>query len=87
MGAGQEVEIAEGAGTGAASIRSAGRTNASVPTPDVPTRDPWPSMNCMMSCLVMRPPSPVPETWDKLTPCSRAILRTNGEERASSSSS
>ena len=44
-------------------------------------------MNCMMSCLVMRPPSPVPETCERLTPCSRAILRTSGEERASSSSS
>jgi hypothetical protein len=41
----------------------------------------------MMSCLVMRPPSPVPEIWERLTPCSRAILRTSGEERASSSSS
>ena len=40
-----------------------------------------------MSCLVMRPPSPVPETWERLMPCSRAILRTSGEERASSSSS
>ena len=39
-----------------------------------------------MSCLVMRPPSPVPETCERLTPCSRAILRTSGEERASSSS-
>ena len=44
-------------------------------------------MNDMMSCLVMRPPSPVPETWERLMPCSRAILRTSGEERASSSSS
>ena len=41
----------------------------------------------MMSCLVMRPPSPVPEICERLTPCSRAILRTSGEERASSSSS
>ena len=48
--------------------------------------DPWLSMNCMMSCLVMRPPSPVPEICERLTPCSRAILRTSGEERASSSS-
>ena len=39
-----------------------------------------------MSCLVMRPPSPVPEICERLTPCSRAILRTSGEERASSSS-
>ena len=44
-------------------------------------------MNCMMSCLVMRPPSPVPAICERLTPCSRAILRTSGEERASSPSS
>ena len=43
-------------------------------------------MNERMSCLVMRPPRPVPETCERLTPCSRAILRTSGEERASSSS-
>ena len=34
----------------------------------------------------MRPPSPVPEICERLTPCSRAIFRTSGEERASSSS-
>ena len=44
-------------------------------------------MKAVMSCLVMRPPSPVPEICERLTPCSRAILRTSGEERASSSSS
>src|SRR5277367_3417276 len=46
-----------------------------------------PSMNERMSCFVMRPPSPVPETWERFTPCSRAILRTRGDERASSSAS
>src|SRR5712692_10712842 len=45
------------------------------------------SRNAMMSCLVMRPPRPVPETCDRFTLCSRAILRTRGEERAWSSSS
>src|ERR1700733_11917821 len=45
------------------------------------------SMKARMSCLVMRPPRPVPETWERLTPCSRAILRTSGEERVSSSPS
>ena len=39
-----------------------------------------------MSCLVMRPPRPVPLTSDKLTLFSRAILRTKGDERACSSS-
>jgi hypothetical protein len=48
--------------------------------------DDCPSMKERMSCLVMRPPRPVPETCDRFTPCSRAILRTSGEERASSSS-
>ena len=28
--------------------------------------------------LVIRPPRPVPEIWESLTPCSRAILRTRG---------
>src|ERR1700720_34938 len=45
------------------------------------------SMKAMMSCLVIRPPSPVPETCERFTLCSRAILRTSGEERASSSPS
>src|SRR5207237_10665476 len=45
------------------------------------------SRKAMMSCLVMRPPRPVPETCDKFTLCSRAIFRTNGDERAWSSSS
>src|SRR6476660_4842920 len=40
-----------------------------------------------MSCLVMRPPKPEPETCARLTLFSRAILRTSGEERAWSSSS
>jgi len=44
-------------------------------------------MKAMMSCLVMRPPRPEPEICERLMPCSRAILRTSGEERASSSSS
>src|SRR3981081_434619 len=48
--------------------------------------DDWRSMKDMMSCFEMRPPRPVPEIWDRLMPCSRAILRTSGEERASSSS-
>src|SRR6266851_2119530 len=39
-----------------------------------------------MSCLVMRPPRPVPDTCERLMLCSRAILRTSGEERAWSSS-
>src|SRR5579862_5141304 len=40
-----------------------------------------------MSCLVMRPPRPVPTICARLIPCSRAILRTRGDERASSSPS
>src|ERR1700690_1468538 len=44
------------------------------------------SKNAVMSCLVMRPPSPVPGTCARLMLCSRAILRTNGDERAWSSS-
>jgi hypothetical protein len=44
-------------------------------------------MKAMMSCFVMRPPSPEPVICERLMPCSRAILRTSGEERASSSSS
>src|SRR5439155_16333823 len=32
-------------------------------------------------------PSPLPDTWERLTLCSRAILRTSGDERACSSSS
>src|SRR3984957_13432950 len=71
-------------GEGAASLRSAGRTNAS--RPHLAGCDPWLSIKDMRSCLVMRPPRPVPETCERLTPCSRAILRTSGEERASSSS-
>src|SRR5271163_283204 len=45
------------------------------------------SRKAMMSCLVMRPPMPLPWTCDKFTLCSRAILRTRGEDRACSSSS
>src|SRR5579863_6974359 len=45
------------------------------------------SRNAIMSCLVMRPPIPVPGTCDRFTLCSRAILRTSGEDRACSSSS
>ena len=45
------------------------------------------SRNAVMSCLVMRPPSPVPGTCARLMLCSRAILRTSGDERAWSSSS
>ena len=45
------------------------------------------SRNAVMSCLVMRPPSPVPGTWARLILFSRAILRTRGDERAWSSSS
>src|SRR5580658_6337373 len=45
------------------------------------------SRNAIMSCLVMRPPIPVPDTCDRFTLCSRAILRTSGEDRACSSSS
>ena len=40
------------------------------------------SKNAMMSCFVMRPPMPVPGTCDRFMSCSRAILRTKGEERA-----
>src|SRR3984893_2862161 len=40
------------------------------------------SRNDMMSCFVIRPPMPVPETCERFMSCSRAILRTNGEERA-----
>src|ERR1700693_4821929 len=40
------------------------------------------SKNAVMSCLVMRPPSPVPATCDRLMLFSRAILRTSGDERA-----
>src|SRR6185369_9847994 len=46
-----------------------------------------PSRNAVMSCLVMRPPNPVPGTCARSMLCSRAILRTSGEERAWSSSS
>ena len=35
--------------------------------------------------LVMRPPVPVPDTRPRSTLCSRASLRTSGEERTSSS--
>ncbi len=45
------------------------------------------SRKAIMSCFVMRPPIPVPGTCDRFTLCSRAILRTSGEERACSSSS
>src|ERR1700722_15600158 len=74
-----------GAGEGGASLRSVGGTNASVPARA--GRDPWRSMKALVSCLVMRPPRPEPEICERLMPCSRAILRTSGEERASSSSS
>src|ERR1019366_2711805 len=39
------------------------------------------------SCLVTRPPVPVPLTFARSTLCSRASLRTSGEERTSESSS
>src|SRR5882672_10796844 len=45
------------------------------------------SRKSRMSCLVIRPPKPLPETCDKFTLCSRAILRTSGDDRACSSSS
>ncbi len=38
-------------------------------------------MKFRMSSLVTRPPKPVPATCSKFTPCSRAMLRTNGDER------
>ena len=38
-----------------------------------------------MSFLLIRPPSPVPFTLERSTLCSRAILRTSGEERSFSS--
>src|SRR5581483_10091334 len=45
---------------------------------------PPPEMCEVMSCLVMRPEAPVPETCARSTLFSAAILRTNGEERGRS---
>ena len=45
------------------------------------------STKSRMSCLVTRPPVPVPLTLARSTLCSRASLRTSGEERTSESSS
>ncbi len=101
VGHGNEVAgIGSGSGMGGAAkrvqvtaaTRFARRDGRMRPSPHwpCPTRagcDPWRSMKAVMSCLVMRPPRPVPETCERLTPCSRAILRTRGEERASSSTS
>ena len=44
------------------------------------------SRKAMTSCLVMRPPKPVPGMWERSMSCSRAILRTRGDERTCSSS-
>src|SRR5271157_5912807 len=33
-----------------------------------------------ISCLVMRPPAPLPSRVERSTPCSFAMRRTNGEE-------
>src|SRR5215475_7398193 len=40
------------------------------------------SMKLRMSSLVTRPPRPVPGISSRLTPCSRAMLRTRGDDRA-----
>src|SRR5574340_949683 len=45
------------------------------------------SMRPRMSCLVTRPPMPVPAIWLMSTWCSAAIRRTTGEERARRNSS
>jgi len=56
-------------------------------TGETPVTPEFESMKANMSCFVMRPPRPVPSTCERLTLCSRAILRTRGDERACSSSS
>ena len=64
---------------GASSLDWTGETRS----PDSLEPDPdCPSINAIISCLVMRPPKPVPSSWDRLTLCSRAILRTRGEDRS-----
>src|SRR3954469_1430532 len=69
---------AEGAGFDGAGAEDAGAAVAGL--------DPL-SMKSKISCLVIRPPNPLPETCARFTLCSRAILRTSGEDRACSSSS
>ncbi len=40
---------------------------------------PPPAIKASMSCLLMRPPAPVPVTPLKSMPCSLAMRRTSGE--------
>ncbi len=40
---------------------------------------PPPAINASMSCLLIRPPAPVPATPLKSMPCSLAMRRTSGE--------
>src|SRR6267154_6881764 len=42
-------------------------------------RSPCADIYASRSCLLMRPPAPVPFTWRKSIPYSRAILRTSGD--------
>ena len=46
-------------------------------------RAPCADMYASRSCLVMRPPAPVPRTCFRSMPYSRAILRTSGDKRTS----
>src|SRR5580704_13599432 len=43
-------------------------------------RAPCADMYASRSCLVMRPPAPLPLTWRRSIPYSRAILRTSGDK-------
>ena len=71
------VPPAAGGGTEAARAGAA----PAAETPDELRDAPPPSMAARISCLLMRPPAPVPGICDRSTLFSRAMRRTSGELR------
>src|SRR5208283_1998791 len=64
-------------GGGIAGRAEAGEPSAGAPAGATPDDA---AITASMSCLVMRPPAPVPSIVERSTPCSLAMRRTNGEE-------
>src|SRR5260370_28803569 len=68
---------------GAAGGGVAGREDAAGAAPEyaggVAAGAPPAAIIASISCLLIRPPAPVPSTMERLMPCSLAIRRTSGE--------
>src|SRR5271165_6836451 len=69
---------AGGGGGGAGRAAGAGAEEAGAPSACGCAA--LPAMSASMSCLVMRPPAPVPSMAERSTPCSLARRRTKGDE-------